>query len=132
MSYTHLNLRGDVEDMAPQYKMPDGIEAHFARKPLGLEKSGISYYKLGPDFTVPFGHTHAEQEEIYLVVSGSARIKVGDDEVELVPLDVIRVAPEVTRGMAAGPDGAEIVAFGAPNNENGDVEMVPGFFDEAT
>jgi len=132
VSYTHLNLRGDVEDMAPQYKMPDGIEAHFARKPLGLEKSGISYYKLGPDFTVPFGHTHAEQEEIYLVVSGSARIKVGGDEVELVPLDVIRVPPEVTRGMAAGPDGAEIVAFGAPNNENGDVEMVPGFFDEAT
>jgi mannose-6-phosphate isomerase-like protein (cupin superfamily) len=132
VSYTHLNLRGDVEDMAPQYKMPEGIEAHFARKRLGLEKSGISYYKLGPDFVVPFGHTHAEQEEIYLVVSGSARIKVGDDELELGPLDVIRVAPEATRGMAAGPEGAEIVAFGAPNNENGDVEMVPGFFDEAT
>ena len=128
MSYTRLNLRSDVEDMAPRYNMPEGIEAHFARKPLGLEKSGISYYKLGPDFVLPFGHHHAEQEEIYLVVSGSVRLKLGDEEVELGPLDAIRIAPEVTRGMASGPDGAEIVAFGAPNNENSDVEMVPGFF----
>ena len=132
MSYTNLNLRGDVEDRAPRYNMPEGIEAHFARKPLGLEKSGISYYKLGPDFVLPFGHHHAEQEEIYLVVSGSARFKLGDDEVELGPLDALRIPPEVTRGMAAGPEGAEIVAFGAPNNENSDVEMVPGFFDDAT
>jgi len=128
VSYTLLNLRSDVEDMAPRYNMPEGIEAHFARKPLGLEKSGISYYKLGPDFTVPFGHHHAEQEEIYLVVSGSARLKLGDDEVELGPLDAVRIAPEVTRGMAAGAEGAEIVAFGAPNNENSDVEMVQDFF----
>jgi uncharacterized cupin superfamily protein len=127
--YTLLNLRSDVEDMAPQYGMGDGIEAHFARKPLGLEKSGMSYYKLGPDYKLPFGHTHGEQEEIYLVVSGSAKFKLDDEEVDLKPLDAVRIPYSVTRGMAAGPDGAEIIAFGAPNNENSDVEMVPGFYE---
>ena len=38
--YTLLNLRNDVEDMAPKFQMGEGIEAHFARTPLELEKSG--------------------------------------------------------------------------------------------
>jgi mannose-6-phosphate isomerase-like protein (cupin superfamily) len=129
VSYTHLNLRGDVEDMAPQFKMGDGIEAHFARKALGLENSGIAYFKLGPDYVLPFGHTHQEQEEIYLVLSGSARVKLDEDEVELKPLDAVRIPPGVMRGMAGGPEGAELIAFGAPNNENSDLDMVPGFFE---
>jgi len=129
VSYTHINLRGDVEDMAPRFQMGEGIEARFARKALGLEKSGISYFKLGPDYKLPFGHTHGEQEEIYLVVSGSARLKLDDDEIELGPLDAVRIPPGVMRGMASGPEGAEIVAFGAPNNDNSDLEMVPGFYE---
>ena len=60
--YTHLNLRDDVEDIAPKHGL-GGIESHFARNPLGLEKSGVSYYKLEPNFRLPFGHTHTEQEE---------------------------------------------------------------------
>jgi mannose-6-phosphate isomerase-like protein (cupin superfamily) len=127
--YTLLNLRSDVEDMAPQFQMGDGIEAHFARKPLGLEKSGVAYFKLGPDYKLPFGHTHGEQEEIYLVVGGSARLKLDDEEVELGPFDAVRIPPGVMRGMAAGPEGADLIAFGAPNNENSDLEMVPGFYE---
>jgi len=128
VSYTLLNLKNDVEDMAPRFQMGDGIEAHFARKALGLEKSGLAYFKLGPDYVIPFGHRHDEQEEIYLVVSGAARVKLDDEELELQPLDAVRIPAGVTRGLAAGPDGAEVIAFGAPNNENGDLEMIPGFF----
>jgi quercetin dioxygenase-like cupin family protein len=125
--YTLLNLRDDVEDMAPKFDMGDGIEAHFGRQALKLANSGLSYFKLAPDYSLPFGHKHAEQEEIYLVVSGRARMKLDDEEVELRALDAIRVPAAVTRGMAGGPDVAEIVAFGAPSNENADVEMVQGF-----
>jgi mannose-6-phosphate isomerase-like protein (cupin superfamily) len=128
VSYTRLNLREDVEDMAPRFQMGEGIEAHFARKALGLEKSGIAYFKLGPDYVLPFGHVHSEQEEIYLVVSGSARVKLDDEQVELKQLDAVRIPAGVMRGMAAGSEGAELIAFGAPNNENSDLEMVPGFF----
>jgi mannose-6-phosphate isomerase-like protein (cupin superfamily) len=131
VSYTLLNLKNDVEDMAPRFQMGDGIEAHFARKALGLEKSGIAYFKLGPDYVLPFGHVHSEQEEIYLVLSGRARVKLDDEEVELGPLEAVRIPAGVMRGMASGSDGAELVAFGAPNNENSDLEMVPGFFTSA-
>jgi uncharacterized cupin superfamily protein len=126
--YTLLNLRTDVDDMAPKFGMGDGIEAHFGRKALGLENSGLSYFKLGPDYKLPFGHTHSEQEEIYLVVSGTARLKLDQDEVELHELDAIRIPTGTTRGMAAGPQGAEIVAFGAPDTDNKDIEMVQGFW----
>ncbi len=126
--YTLLNLRSDVEDMAPQFGMGDGIEARFARKPLDLAKSGISYFKLGPGYKFPYGHTHSEQEEIYLVVSGTARLKLDDEEVELGPLDAVRIGVSVMRGMAGGADGAELIAFGAPDTDNKDLEMVQNYW----
>lgn len=126
--YTLLNLRSDVENMALQFGMGDNIEARFGRKPLELEQSGLSYFKLGPGYRLPFGHRHGEQEEIYLVVSGSARMKLEEEEVDLKQLDAIRVPGSTTRGMEAGPEGAEIVAFGAPNTDNKDAEMVQGFW----
>ena len=126
--YTLLNLREDVEDMAPRFEMGDGIEARFGRKPLRLEKSGLSYFRLGPDFKLPFGHSHSEQEEVYLVVSGSARLKLDDEELELGALDAVRIPPGVMRGMAGGPEGAELVAFGAPDTDNKDIDMNPGFW----
>ena len=52
--YTHLNLSDDVEDQAAKHGM-EGIESRFARSPLGLEKSGVSYYKLDPDYRLPLG-----------------------------------------------------------------------------
>jgi len=127
--YTLLNLRTDVEDMAPKFDMGDGIEAHFARKPLNLEKSGLSYFNLGPGYRLGFGHIHSDQEEIYLVISGAARIKLDDKEVELGPLDAVRIPPGTMRSMGGGPDGAELIAFGAPDTDNKDIEMKPGFFE---
>jgi quercetin dioxygenase-like cupin family protein len=127
--YTHINLK-DVEDMAPKFGMSPGIESRFARKALQLEESGMGYYKLAPNYRLPFGHRHTEQEEIYLVVSGSARMKLDDEVVDLAQWDVVRVPGEIARGMEGGPDGAEIIAFGAPNTENKDAEMVQDFWPE--
>lgn len=127
-TYTKLNLKQDVEDMAPKFGMAPNIAAHYARKPLGLENSGLSYFRLEPDFRLPFGHTHAEQEEVYVVISGSARVKAGEEIVELAPFDAIRVPGSTPRGLEAGPDGAEIIAVGAPNTENKDAEMLPDFW----
>ena len=126
--YTKLNLRRDVEDMAPRFGYGEHVEARFARRALELENSGVSYFKIAPGFRMPFGHRHGEQEEVYLVLSGSARMKVEDEIVELSALDAVRVPGAVARGMEAGPEGAEIVAFGAPNTENKDAEMLPEFW----
>jgi mannose-6-phosphate isomerase-like protein (cupin superfamily) len=126
--FTHLNLERDVEDLAPKHGLAPNLESRFARNPLGLERSGLSYYKMAPDFRLPFGHRHAEQEEVYVVLSGSARFRVEDEVVEMKALDALRVPASVTRGMEAGPEGAHILAFGAPNTENKDAEMVSDFW----
>ena len=126
-AYTRVNLRSDVQDMAPQFGM-EGIESRFARTNLELEKSGVSYFRLDPGYRAPFGHTHSEQEEVYVILSGSARVAVGDEVVELGELDAIRIAPETMHGMEAGSDGAEILAFGAPNTDNKDADMQPGWW----
>src|ERR671916_126488 len=121
--YTVVNLKRDVEDMGPQFGLAPGLQARVARVPLGLANSGASYFKIAPGFRVPFGHTHSEQEEVYVVVSGSARVKLDDDIVELEQWDMVRIAPTTWRGLEGGPDGTELLAFGAPNTDNKDVEM---------
>ena len=126
--YTVVNFKSDVEDMAPRFGYSPGMESRFARKNLELEKSGVSYFKLAPEFEIPFGHVHNEQEEVYVVVNGSARAKVGDEIVDMQQWDAIRVAPGAWRSLAGGPEGAELLAFGAPNTENKDIEMSQDFW----
>jgi mannose-6-phosphate isomerase-like protein (cupin superfamily) len=111
--YTVTNLKSDVEDQAPNFGMSPNLEARFARGALELQSSGVSYQKVAPGFRVPFGHTHSKQEEIYVIVSGSGRMKVGDDVVDVKQWDAVRVPSGAWRGFEAGPDGAELLAYGA-------------------
>ena len=121
--YTKVNLKEDVDDQPPNFGLAPNLEARMARVPLELEHSGISYQRLAPNFRVPFGHKHKTQEEVYVVVSGSVRVKLEDEIVELKQWDAVRVPKETTRGFEAGPDGVEIVAIGAPNTGPGDAEV---------
>ena len=76
--HTIVNLL-EVEDAAKKFGMPPGLEARFARSALGLEKSGVTLFKAGPDFKVPWGHRHRDQEEVYLVLRGSATVGFDGD-----------------------------------------------------
>jgi len=125
--YTLVNLKA-VEDMAPKFGYAPNLESRFARGALELQNSGLSYFKVAPHYRIPFGHRHDEQEEVYLVVNGSARLKIEEDIVHLREWDAVRVPPGATRGLEAGADGAEVVAFGAPNTQNRDAEMVPDWW----
>ncbi len=111
--YTVQNLK-DVEDQAPRFGFSPNLEARFATVPLELEKLAVSYQRLAPNFRIPFGHRHKQQEELYVIVGGSARLKLDDDVVELRQWDAVRVPPEIMRSFEGGPEGAEILAFGAP------------------
>jgi mannose-6-phosphate isomerase-like protein (cupin superfamily) len=124
--YTKLNLR-EVENMAPKFGY-SGMEARFAREPLGLKNSGMSLFRAEPGFRIPFGHRHNQQEEIYVIVAGSARVKLEDEIVELGTWDALRVPPETPRAFEAGPDGAEILAVGAPSTGMGDAELLEDFW----
>jgi mannose-6-phosphate isomerase-like protein (cupin superfamily) len=66
-------------------------------------------------------HRHQDAEEVYVVLSGSGRVKL-DDEISAVgPLDAIRVAPPVARSFEAGEDGLELLAFGPRHENDGEI-----------
>jgi mannose-6-phosphate isomerase-like protein (cupin superfamily) len=127
-SYTKKNLR-DVENQAPKFDMPDGMDARFARTDLEGETLGLSIMKLDSGFRIPFGHKHSGQEEVYVVVGGSGRVKVDDEVVELRQWDAIRFDKDTMRNMEAGPEGIEYIAFGAGTDPT-DAAMAPGWWSD--
>jgi mannose-6-phosphate isomerase-like protein (cupin superfamily) len=123
--FTIKNLK-EIEDSAAGRGAD--LEARFARKHLESLHLGVSYFRYGPGFKAPYGHRHREQEEAYVVVGGSGRIRLDDEIAELQRWDVIRVAPGVVRAFEGGPEGLELIAIGADRPEGGDGEMVQDFW----
>jgi mannose-6-phosphate isomerase-like protein (cupin superfamily) len=128
-THTAVNLK-DVEDQAPRYGLSPDLEARFARNALEAEALGLSYQRFAPGFRTPFGHRHEAQEELYVVVSGSGRIKLDDDVLELRQWDTVRIAAATMRCFEAGPDGAELLVLGGPVRGANDAEMVPGWWSD--
>jgi mannose-6-phosphate isomerase-like protein (cupin superfamily) len=126
--YTIKNLRNDVDDQAPNFGMSPQMEMRMARVPLEMENAGISYQRMAPNYRLPFGHNHNNQEEVYVVIGGSIRAKVGDEVHELAPLDALRVDKDTMRSFEAGPEGAEMIAIGAPNTGPGDANVEQGWW----
>ncbi len=127
MAHTVKNL-DDVEDIAPGHGLSEMGQARFCREDLGAENTGLSHQRLNPGKRQSFGHRHNQAEEIYLVLSGSGRVKLDDEIVELKRLDAIRVSPETTRAFEAGPEGLEFIAFGP--HFSGDGEIVQGWWED--
>lgn len=116
----------ELKDSAPGFGYDGMMEVRFANEELGAEGTGISHHRLKPGKRQPFGHRHERAEEVYVVLKGSGRISLDGEVVEVEPLDAIRVAPEVTRAIEAGPGGIEVLAVGA--RHEGDGEILPGWW----
>jgi mannose-6-phosphate isomerase-like protein (cupin superfamily) len=125
VNYTLKNLL-HVEDSAKKFGYSETQEARFARGDLGAEATGLSYHVLRPDKRQAFAHRHDAAEEVYVVLSGSGRVKLENEILELQTMDALRVAPTVTRAFEAGPEGLELLAFGP--HHDGDGEMVQDFW----
>ena len=125
MPFTRRNLRDDLDDLGPQFNGPAGLEFRAAGESLGLERSGLSYQRIPPGRRFPFGHTHREQEEVYVVVRGGGRMKCDDEIFDVRQWDAVRVPPGTWRGYEAGPEGLEILVIAAPSiDQRDDVEGV--------
>ena len=125
MPFTLKSLREDVPDVGSNFDGPPDLEFRLGGLALELEQSGLSYQRIPPNYRFPYGHTHKVQEEVFVVVDGSGRMKLDDEIIEVKKLDVVRVPPGTWRAYEAGPDGLEILVFGAPHlggNPRGDVE----------
>lgn len=81
---------------------------------LGVEAFGLQVLDLPPGFENYPAHDHAEdgQEEVYVVLAGSADFTIGDDDVHAGAGALLRVAPEAKRGLVPGPDGVRVLAIG--------------------
>jgi mannose-6-phosphate isomerase-like protein (cupin superfamily) len=90
----------------------------------------VSRFQFAAGRRAPFGHRHREQEEVYVVIAGSGRMKLDDDVVDLKQWDVVRVAPQVARAIEAGDSGIEYIAVGNDRPEGGDGERVNDFWSD--
>src|SRR5436190_22382601 len=111
MPFTRKNLRDDLADVGSMFNGEPGLEFRAAAGALGLEHSGLCYQRIPAGSRFPYGHTHRTQEEVYVVVRGSGRMKVDDEIVELSEWDAVRVPPGAWRGYEAGADGMEILVI---------------------
>jgi mannose-6-phosphate isomerase-like protein (cupin superfamily) len=123
--YQIKNLR-EIEDMATKHGFSESQQARFPREDLGAEATGLAYHVVRAGKRQPFAHRHHQAEEVNVVLSGTGRVKLDDDVVEIGPMDAIRVAPHVTRAFEAGPDDLELLVFG-PHHDR-DAEPVQDDF----
>jgi mannose-6-phosphate isomerase-like protein (cupin superfamily) len=125
--FTHKKLT-DVEDSAPKFGIEELQEARFAKYDLDAEQTGVSLMRVKSGKRQGFGHKHENCEEVYVVLSGSGRVKLDDDIIEIESLDALRVSPGVTRQFEAGSDGLEMLAVGP--RSDGDGEVIPGWWSD--
>jgi mannose-6-phosphate isomerase-like protein (cupin superfamily) len=124
--FTLTNLAEDPVDVGSNFDGVPDLEFRLVGTALDLEQSGLSYQRIPPDYRFPYGHTHKEQEEVFVVVGGSGRMKLDDEIVEVKKWDAVRVPPGTWRGYEAGPEGLEILLFGAPHLGESPCEDVEG------
>jgi mannose-6-phosphate isomerase-like protein (cupin superfamily) len=118
--FTHKNVL-DVTDSAPALGVPDRQETRFASDDFDAEQTGFTHHLFKPGQRQAFGHRHERAEDVFFVVAGSGRMKLDDMVIELKPRDVVRVAPTVVQAFEAGPEGLEVLAFGARHENDGEL-----------
>ena len=72
--YTKVNLKDDVEDQAPKFGMSPELEVALRARPAGAREARASATSGSPRASgSPSATGTREQEEVYVIVSGSAR-----------------------------------------------------------
>ncbi len=108
MGYSYVDV-SELEGEGP------GGRVRKVRRAVGARVFGFNHFTFPPDSE---GYEHDEtrtnQEEVVFVVSGSGRMRIDGEEIELKPGRFVRIDPESRRCPVSGPNGLEFVTFGAP------------------
>ncbi|HUP00433.1 MAG TPA: cupin domain-containing protein [Gemmatimonadota bacterium] len=98
------------------YEGPGGPSGAFlyAGKNLGVTAWGMNVLRLPPNWSEYPEHDHTAdgQEEVYVVLEGSAKLEAGGESWPLEPGMLVRVGPGEKRAIAPGEDGVTLLALG--------------------
>ena len=86
----------------------------LAAAELGVRSFGMQVLDFPGGFSDYPEHDHAEdtQEEVYVVLRGSATFEIDGQSESLEPGQILRIAPEARRKLTPGPDGVRVLAIG--------------------
>ena len=81
---------------------------------LGVQSFGLQVLDLPAGFADYPEHDHADdrQEEVYVVVEGSAEFTIGGERVHADAGSILRLEPESRRKLVPGPYGVRVLAIG--------------------
>ena len=117
----HQLLRAADAFWRPSNQM--GIENTDLAKQLGAEKLGMRLWRLAPG-QASTKHRHLQQEELYLLLEGTGRVRVDDELLTLAPLDALLVPPHSTRQLFNDTDADALwLVAGAPQELANTLEM---------
>ena len=71
---------------------------------LELTGAEVSVNNLPAGVSVPFVHSHKENEEIYIILSGKGKAVVDDETIELKQGDYVKISPAGRRQFFAAED----------------------------
>src|ERR1700730_15831376 len=85
------------------------------RASLGVSSFGMQVVQMPPgaDFYPNHDHADSGQEEVYVVLEGSAEFDIEGEHVNASRDTIVRVGPETKRTIAPGPDGVRLLCLGA-------------------
>lgn len=102
--------------------LPDYVTIPY--RELNLTKVALGLINLPAGKGYTFTHSHEEQEEVYICLSGTGTALIGENKIPLKQGDILRIDPEDRRAFLAGDDSALVmicaggVTHGYPKNEN--------------
>lgn len=108
----------ELEAYTGEHRIP-GIVFRYAAKSLGVTAWGMNVLELAGDCAAYPGHDHKKdgQEEVYVILRGSATLRVDDKQWELAEGSFARVPPACHRHLQPGKHGATVLAIGATPGE---------------
>jgi uncharacterized cupin superfamily protein len=83
-------------------------------KQLGAQRLGARLWRLGPG-QASTKHRHRSQEELYVLLEGTGRVRVGDELLTLDPLSAVAIEPGTVRQLFNDTDADQLwLVVGAP------------------
>lgn len=105
----------------------------FVKDYIGATSCEISFGTLPSGAAVPFFHSHKENEENYIILSGAGKFQVNDEVFDIAEGSVIRVATNCNRNLkCTSAEAMTYICFQAKEGSLGGYTMTDGVITEST